>query len=80
MKINKEKFFNLLFNPFNSFDKIIVSLSLILMLIVTIWVIVLMYKSFSKLYKVQGIRSISLFIFGSIIAEVLSKLLILRII
>ncbi len=65
---------------FNSLDEIIVSLSLILMLIVTIWVIVLMYKSFSKLYKVQGIKGISLFIFGSLIAEVLSKLLILRII
>lgn len=65
---------------FNSFDEIIVSLSLILMLIVTIWVIVLMYKSFSKLYKVQDTKGIFLFIFGSLIAEVLSKLLILRII
>jgi len=65
---------------FNSFDEIIVSLSLILMLIVTIWVIVLMYKSFSKLYKVQGTKGVFLFIFGALVAEVLSKLLILRII
>jgi len=65
---------------FNSLDNIVVSISIIVLLIITIWVVVLMYKSFSQTYKVQRIKSVFLFILGVLIAEVLSKVLILRII
>ncbi|MCF7886089.1 MAG: hypothetical protein K9M80_06315 [Candidatus Marinimicrobia bacterium] len=65
---------------FNSYDNIMVSLSIICLLLITIWTILLMYKSFSKNYKVQGLKGIMLFILGSIFAEIFSKLVILRII
>jgi len=65
---------------FNTLDNIFVNLSLIVILIITIWIVVLMYKSFSQTYKVQGTKSVLLFFLGVILAEVLSKLLILQII
>jgi hypothetical protein len=65
---------------FNTLDNIVVSLSIIVILIITIWVVVLIYKSFSQTYKVQGTKSVLLFILGVLFAEVLSKLLILQII
>lgn len=65
---------------FNSFDNMIVSLSIILILIITIWVIILMYKSFNQKFKVYRTKGLLLFISGSIIAEILSKMIILHII
>lgn len=74
------EFYNFGIFNLNSFDNTIVSFSIIIISIITIWVILLMYKSFSQTYKVQGLKGIIIFIFGALIAEVLSKLLILRII
>jgi len=65
---------------FNTYDNTIVSLSVIVIFIIMIWVVVLMYRAFSQTYKIQRIKSIVLFILGAIIAEILSKLLILQII
>lgn len=65
---------------FNTIDNIIVSFSIIVLLIITIWVVVLMYKSFSQTYKVQRTKSVLLFTLGILLAEVLSKLFILQII
>jgi hypothetical protein len=65
---------------FNSLNNTIVSLSLIFIFVIILWMIILMYKSFKQTFKVQGIKGAFLFISGSIIAEIISKLIILRII
>lgn len=65
---------------FNSLDNTIVSLSIVIVFVITLWMIILMYKSFKQTFKVQGFKGIFLFISGSIIAEILSKIIILYII
>ncbi|MBU0713626.1 hypothetical protein KKA87_17125 [bacterium] len=65
---------------FNSFDDIVVSLSIIVLLIITIWTVALMYKSFHQTYKVERIKSVLLFTLGILLAEILSKLFIQQII
>ena len=64
---------------FSTIDNTIVSLSIILFIVITIWIITLMYRSFTQSFKIQGLKNILLFIICSIIAEILSKKLILYI-
>lgn len=65
---------------FNSLDNTIVSLSIIFIFIILLWVVILMYKSFKQEFKICGTKGVLIFIFGSVIAEILSKIIILQII
>ena len=61
----------------NSTDAIIFVISSIIVLVMIIWMVILMYKAYAVSCNVKGAKAIGTFIASLILAEVVSKLLIL---
>lgn len=64
--------------PTNSPDVVVFAMVTLVMLLGTVWMVALTWKSFSHCCNVRGGRAVTAFILGLLIAEVLSKLLIGR--
>ena len=58
-----------------SMDYVVIGFIFFLFLVITAWVVYLMYRSFSNLSQTSGFRGISVFILGLLFAEVISKLI-----
>jgi hypothetical protein len=63
---------------FNTPDAVIFFAALIVMIAMTCWMVSLMYKSYSVSCNVKGGKAIGTFIVGIVLAEILSKLAIYR--
>lgn len=63
---------------FNTVDAVVFSAVVIAMIPLTCWMVFLMYKSYSVSCNVKGGKAIGTFIGGLIVAEILSKLAIFR--
>lgn len=64
--------------PTDSPDVVVFAVVTLVMLLGTVWMVALMWKSFSHCCNVRGGRAVTAFVLGLLAAEVLSKLLVGR--
>lgn len=64
--------------PTDSPDVVVFAMVTLVMLLGTVWMVALMWKSFSHCCNVRGGRAVTAFVLGLLAAEVLSKLLVGR--